>query len=261
MRTPIAYCILLLGPLASCGLLPDSRGEFTGTPYISRTVNVGVAGAGEIEYEGLLEVAPGERVRSVLKVIAGLGPGFELFAGWSPYHSSGGGADSRGGGDVSVGTKYQVADGSGGRPRAIVEVASRLPTSNAGPAGRNGEADFFVASSVGQAFGEVSLIGTYELGLLGEANNDSVVLEHNAILAAAYQVQPGLRTFTELSLVYLPKDAEIAWFGGTGAGLKLNSALEFQGAVQIGLNDDADDYLLVFGFNYGAGQLLPVLRQ
>jgi len=244
----------------SCAYLPAGRGEYVGTPYISRTVGTGVVGPGELEMEGLADVNPGEKAKSALKINAGLGPGFEFSLGFAPYYSSGTGAESHGVGDATVTAKYQYADGTQGRPYGIVEVEALLPTSSAGPAGRKGETDFIMATSLGQSFGAYSLIGTYELGLLGEENLDSVVVEHGAVLAASFLVQPGFRAFTEASMVYEPRAAVTQWYGGAGGGYKLNDSLELQGALQFGLNDDAADYLVVFGFSYEMGPVFPVAR-
>ena len=245
---------------ASCAYLPAVRGEYVGTPYISRTVGTGVVGAGELEVEGLADVDPGEKAKSVLKINAGLGPGFEFALGFAPYYSAGTGTDSHGVGDVTVTAKYQYADGTQGRPAGIVEVEAVLPTSHAGPAGRKGETDFIMATSLGQSFGAYSLIGTYELALLGEDHLDSVVVEHGAVLAASFLVQPGLRAFTEASMVYEPRAAITQWYGGAGGGYQWSDSLELQGAVQFGLNDDAAAYLLVFGFSYAMGPVFPIAR-
>lgn len=244
----------------SCAHLPKAQGEYVGTPYISRTVGTGVVGQGELELEGLADIDPGERVKSTIKINAGLGPGFEGAIGFAPYYSSGTGADSHGVGDVTVTAKYQYADGSAGRPYGIVEVEGRLPTSDAGPAGRNGETDFLMATSLGQAFGGYSLIGTYELGLLGERDLDSVVVEHGAVLAASFRINSDVRAFTEASMVYVPRAGVWEWYGGAGGGYHLSDALELQGALQFGLNDTAHDYLVVFGFAYELGPVFPVMR-
>lgn len=257
MRKRALLSILLL---PACSYLPQAHGDFVNTPYISRTVGAGVVGEGELEVEGLADIDPGEKAKSTLKVNAGLGPGFEFALGFGPYYSAGSGPDSHGVGDVTITAKYKYADGTQGRPHGIVELETRLPTSDTGPSGRKGEADVLMATSLGQAFGSYSLVGTYELGLLGDDTVDSVVVEHNGVLAVSFRVSPSVRAFTEASMVYEPRADVTEWFGGAGAGWTVSDGLELQGAVQLGLNEDAPDYLLVFGFAYELGPIFPVLR-
>jgi hypothetical protein len=246
---PNFLTLLLLGCVSGT-YLPSAQGEFVNTPYISRTTGAGVVDQGVFELEGLMETDPGDRVKSILKANLGLGPGFELGLGIEPYHSNGSAAAGRGTGDVTVAAKYQFSDGSHGVPFGIVETEVRLPTSNVGSAGSKGESDFFLISSLGQAFGSYSLVGTYELGLLGEAGNDSVLVEHNAVLAASKRFHSDFRGFAELSMTHEPRDSMTAWYGGGGGGCKITDDIELQAAVQLGLNDTADDYLIVFGFTY-----------
>ncbi|MCP4093595.1 MAG: hypothetical protein GY747_09105 [Planctomycetes bacterium] len=246
--------------LPACSYLPQAHGDFVNTPYISRTVGAGVVGEGELEVEGLADIDPGEKAKSTLKVNAGLGPGLEFALGFGPYYSAGSGPDSHGVGDVTVTAKYKYADGTQGRPHGIVELETRLPTSDTGPSGRKGETDALVATSLGQAFGDYSLVGTYELGLLGDDSSDSVVIEHAGVLAVSFRLSPEVRAFTEASMVHEPRASHTEWFGGGGAGWTVSDGLELQGAVQFGLNDEAPDYLLVFGFAYELGPVFPVMR-
>lgn len=258
MRKTLA---LLLLANASCAFLPSAQGEFVNTPYISRTTGAGVVDQGVFELEGLMETDPGDRVKSILKANLGLGPGFELGVGMEPYHSNGSAAAGRGVGDVTVAAKYQFSDGTQGIPVGILETEVRLPTSDVGSAGSKGESDFFLISSLGQAFGSYSLVGTYELGLLGEAGSDSPLVEHNAVLAASKRFHSNFRGFAELSVAHEPRDSVTAWYGGGGGGFKITNDIELQAAVQVGLNDTASDYLIVFGFTYEIGHLLPTMRQ
>lgn len=250
--------LLLLGS-ASCSYLPSSQGEFVNTPYISRTTGVGVVDLGGLELEGLMEADPGDRVKSIVKANIGLGPGFELGLAIEPYHSNGT-PSGRGTGDVKIAAKYQFSDGSQGVPFGILETEVRLPTSDVGPSGSKGETDFFLISSLGQAFDHFSLVGTYELGLLGEAASDSVLVEHSAVLAASHRFHANFRGFAEISLAHEPRDSVTAWYGGGGGGFKISDDLELQAAVQVGLNDTAEDFLVVFGFSYYLGQILPTMR-
>jgi hypothetical protein len=258
MKLPFAS--FALASCCSCAYLPQPGGEFVNTPYISRTVGVGVVHEGELELEGLADVDPGEKAKSTVKVNAGLGPGFEFALGWGPYYSSGSGPDSHGVGDVVVTAKYQFADGSRGALHGIVEAESRLPTSDTGPAGRDGETDFIFATSVGQAFGAYSLIGTYELGLLGAPGLQGPAVEHGGVLAASFRMSPSTRGFTELSVVHEPQASVTQWYAGGGAGITVADGLELQGALQFGLDEDTPDYRVVVGFSYELGPALPILR-
>ena len=66
--------------------------------------------------------------------------------------------------------------------------------------------------------------------------------------------------FTELSVVYEPRADHVELYGGGGGGYKLTDTLELQGALQVGLNEDAHDYMVVFGFSYELGPVFPVKR-
>jgi hypothetical protein len=240
--------------------LPEAHGDFINTPNVSRTVGAGVVGEGVLEVEGMADIDPGDKVKSIIKVNAGLGPGLELAVGFGPYYSAGTGPDSHGPGDVTLSAKYKYADGTEGRPHGIVEFGTRFPTSDTGPSGRKGETDALVATTLGQAFGDYSLLGTYELGLLGDETSATVVIEHAGSLAASFRLSPQLRAFTEASMVHEPRASVTEWFGGCGAGWTISEGFELQGAVQFGLTDEAPDYMLVFGFAYELGPILPVMR-
>lgn len=165
-----------------------SKSEFVNTPYISRTVGVGTAGFGEVEMEGIVETDPSEFAKSKVKLNFGVVENVEVAMAWQPFVSvRSGGNRHRGAGDVILGAKVKVADASDSAVGAIIEMESRLPSGSAGSASRRGESDTLLATSVGQSVGAFSLIGTYELALLGEAGSDSINTEHGAIVAASWR--------------------------------------------------------------------------
>ncbi len=252
---PLAFAALALA-LPSC-TTPGSEGsaEFVNTPYISRTVGVGTAGYGEIEIEGQLDTDPSEFAKSKVKVNLGVIPGVEMAIGWQPFVSTrSGGSRSRGTGDVILGTKVQLSNADEDGLGSIVELEARLPSGSAGSSSRKGEMDTLMATSVGKAMGQFSLIGTYELALLGEAGTDSIETEHGAIVAASWRANEETRLFAEASTSYSPSDGSSVWYGGFGGGYKFWPNLELQGALQIGLNDDAEDFFLVVGFSSVIGR-------
>ncbi len=171
-----------------------------------------------------------------------------------PLYQSHGGSRSRGTGDVILGTKVQLSNADEDGLGSIVELEARLPSGSAGSSSRKGEMDTLMATSVGKAMGQFSLIGTYELALLGEAGTDSIETEHGAIVAASWRANEETRLFAEASTSYSPSDGSSVWYGGFGGGYKFWPNLELQGALQIGLNDDAEDFFLVVGFSSVIGR-------
>ncbi len=247
-------CLLALG---SCAMTEGgSRSEFVNTPYISKTVGVGTAGFGEVEMEGILETDPSEFAKSKVKLNFGAVENVELAVAWEPFVSvRSSGARHRGAGDVILGAKVKVADAADSPVGAIVEMESRLPSGSAGSASRRGETDTLLATSVGQSVGAFSLVGTYELALIGEAGSDSINTEHGAIVAASWRTNDRTRLFVEATAGYVPSESTTSWYGGFGGGYKVMPQLELQGALQVGLDDDAEDYMLVFGFSGVIGKL------
>ena len=233
-----------------------SQSEFVNTPYISKTVGVGTAGFGEVEMEGMLETDPSEFAKSKVKLNFGAVENVELAVAWQPFVSvRSGGSRHRGAGDVILGAKVKVADAADSAVGAIVEMESRLPSGSAGSSSRRGESDTLLATSVGQSVGAFSLVGTYELALLGESGSDSIDTEHGAIVAASWRANDRTRLFVEGSAGYVPSESTTAFYAGFGGGFKWLPQLELQAAIQVGLDDDAEDYMLVFGFSGVIGKL------
>lgn len=233
-----------------------SKSEFVNTPYISRTVGVGTAGFGEVEMEGIVETDPSEFAKSKVKLNFGVVENVEVAMAWQPFVSvRSGGNRHRGAGDVILGAKVKVADASDSAVGAIIEMESRLPSGSAGSASRRGESDTLLATSVGQSVGAFSLIGTYELALLGEAGSDSINTEHGAIVAASWRANDRTRLFVEGSAGYVPSESVTSFYAGFGGGYKFWPQMELQAALQVGLDDDAEDYMLVFGFSGVIGKL------
>lgn len=251
-RPPLRSALPLLAVAPSCAVLPAPHGDFVNTPYISRTVGAGVVDDGMLELEGMADIDPREKVKSIVKLNAGLGPGFELAVGLGPYYSAGSGADSHGMGDTTVTAKYKYADGENGF-HGIVETEARLPTSDTGPSGRKGETDFLMATSLGAPYGRFSWVGTYELGMLGDPDTAGPVFEHIGVLAASWRAHPELRLFTEGTVIHEPAASTTALYAGGGGGLHIADGLELQAAAQLGLNEDAADLWLVFGFAWEMG--------
>ena len=233
-----------------------SSSEFVNTPYISRTVGVGTAGFGEVEMEGVLETDPSEFAKSKVKLNLGVVPGVEMAVAWQPFMSTrSGGTRNRGTGDVVLGAKVKIADAADSVVGAIVEMEARLPSGSAGSSSVRGETDTLLATSIGQSMGSFSLIATYELALLGEAGTDSINTEHGGIVAASWRVNEKVRAFVEASAAYSPQDSVTAWYGGFGGGYQVMPQLELQTALQVGLDNDAEDFMLVFGFSGVIGSL------
>lgn len=259
MKYKLSIPLLALSCIAlnSCAMFESgSKSEFVNTPYISKTVGVGTAGFGEVEMEGILETDPSEFAKSKVKLNIGAVENVELAVAWQPFVSvRSGGNRHRGTGDVILGAKVKVADASDSPVAAIVEMESRLPSGSAGSSSRRGESDTLLATSIGQSVGPFSLIGTYELALLGESGSDSINTEHGAIVAASWRANDRTRLFVEATAGYVPSESTTSWYGGFGGGYKVMPQLELQAALQVGLDSDAEDYMLVFGFSGVIGKL------
>ncbi len=210
--------------------------------------------SGTVEIEAGLTVDPGDSVDVPTNTKVGLSEQTELFLGWSPYrHLDLRGPDGNGPSDLLVGTRHRFLDETDTRPAAALQLATKLPTGSTREGLSSGEVDFFAAGIVSKDFETVSLTGFYQLGVLGESNDDAVDVEHGLALALGVPILEELGAFAELAGVFTPEQNFDSVFTTVGVAYALSESLVLDGAFAVGLNDDAPDFQVLVGLTFNPG--------
>jgi hypothetical protein len=226
-------------------------------PRVSSDTNLTAVGTIELESGVSYESGVSFDTPSALKL--GLSETTELFVGFSPQRSTDvPGPNPRGAGDVVVGSRMRVLED--GDFAAAVQLATRLPGGNGGDSGNRGESDFFIAGILGNQYDDLSVTGFYQLGLIGERDSDSIFAEHTVALAAGAPASETVVLFGEVAGIFRPDLDSNAILATTGASWAWAPNLTLDGAVLIGLTDEAPDYQVLFGLTWNLGGFLPSSR-
>jgi hypothetical protein len=223
-------------------------------PTVSSDTNLTAVGTIELESGVSYEAGESFDTPSALKL--GLSEATELFVGFSPQRSTEvPGPNPRGAGDVVVGSRMRVHED--GDFSTAVQLATRIPGGNGGDSGNRGESDFFLAGILGNQYDNLSVTGFYQLGLIGERNDDSIFAEHTVALAAGAPASDTVGLFGEVAGIFRPDLDNNAILATAGATWAWAPNLTFDGALMIGLTDDAPDYQLLLGLTWNLGGILP----
>ena len=249
----LALALAVALPLGACTAPFEGATPTPQRPTVSSDTNLTVAGTIELESGIAFEASESFDTPNTLKL--GLSDTAEAFVGFSPQRSTEvPGPNPRGAGDFVIGSRMKVAEeGSFG---AAVQIATRLPGGNGGDSEGREEADFFVAGMASDQFGDLGVTGFYQLGLIGDGDDDSILAEHTAALAVGVPASDSVGLFGEIAGIFRPDLDSNAVLATAGASWAWAPNLTLDGALQIGLTEDAPDYLLLFGMTWNLGGIL-----
>jgi hypothetical protein len=184
----------------------------------------------------------------------GMAQNAELSASWQPYQVvRQPGPDASGVGDLTIGLRYRFLDEHGVAPSAAIQVATKLPTGDEDKGLSSGETDFLASISLNKVVGPLSATLYYEADILGEPNGTGQDLANVFAAAASMSVTERLGLYAELAgTVVSEQDLGIY---NTSWGLTWSPipSLVFDAGVRVGLSDDAEDFVLVFGLTQNFG--------
>jgi len=241
----------------ACAVPFDSASPTPQRPTVSSDTNLTAAGTIELESGVSYEAGESFDTPSVLKL--GLSDSTELFVGFSPQRSTEvPGPNPRGAGDVVIGSRMRIYEE--GDFSTALQLATRLPGGNGGDSGNRGESDFFIAGILGNQYDDLSVTGFYQLGLIGERGDDSIFAEHTVAFAAGAPASESVGLFGEVAGIFRPDLDSNAILATAGASWAWAPNLTLDGALMIGLTDDAPDYQLLLGLTWNLGGILPSSR-
>ena len=180
----------------------------------------------------------------------------ELFLGFSPYLRVDGGADDpSGAGDLVAGGRVRFLEEKGGRPSAAIQFAAKLPSADEAEGLGTGEVDAFGAGILTKTIDLTTLVGYYQLGVLGEPAATGVDLEHGLAVAVAHPLAGDLGGFVEVAGVFTPDQDSEAVFTTIGLGYSASASIVLDAAVAIGLSNDAGDFSATIGATANLGSI------
>jgi len=242
---------ILVSTLAACTALPS--GEQAATPQRpTLAADTNTTPEGSFEFESGVTSDPGDFVDTPSTLKYGLGPRTEVFVGWSPFVELHG-PDVQGPGDVTLGMRHRFRDETESAPALGLQSSVKLPTADSERGLGSGEVDATFAGIASKTFGEVSVTGFYQLGIIGDGSGATDV-SHSVALDGSRNLGDGFGVFGELSAIFVPEVNSEQTFGLLGVTYTPRPSLVFDFGTQWGLNDEASDLQLVFGFTKWLGR-------
>lgn len=211
---------------------------------------------GTLELEAGLALDPDDSTATPLALKLGLAERTEVFAGLSPFNTvERSGDDGEGFGDLVLGMRHRI-ETSDERTSYAVQAASKLPTGDEDEGFSTGEVDFFLAGIFSRASTSgPSFTGFYELGVVGDPRRRSDTdLQHVVALALSQSVDGDLSAFGELARID-PGVGDDYLLGTFGLAHRAHAGLVVDGAISVGLDDDAPDLVFLVGFTTQLGRL------
>lgn len=260
MRTPdssarLAPALLALLTLTSC--LAGGASDAAVTPQRPTvSSDTSTTAEGTLELEAGLALDPGDSTATPLTLKLGLAPRTELFAGLSPFNTvERRGDDGEGFGDLVLGMRHRLDEGDRKNSFAF-QAAGKLPTGDEDEGFSTGEVDFFLAGILTHASESgPSFTGFYELGIVGDPRRRSDTdLQHVVALALSQPVGEDLSAFGELARID-PGIRSDYLLGTFGLAHRAHAGLVVDGAISVGLDDDAPDLVFLVGLTTQLGRL------
>lgn len=249
---PRIALLVVLASLTSCVLRHDPDVLVTPQrPTVSSDTQTAAVGTFELEAGVSLDPGDAEILTTTLK--HGLDERTELFLGWIPYGRIDlPGDDGDGVGDAVFGMRRRVWERDD--TAAAFQMATKIPTGDEDEGLSTGEIDFLLAGIVSHDLpGGPSLVGYYELGVIGEPRDADTDLQHLFAVAASESLRSDLVVFGELSKLHAAF-GEDPLQGLVGIAKQARPGLVYDAAVSVGLNEDAPDFVLLLGLSTNIGR-------
>jgi hypothetical protein len=134
-----------------------------------------------------------------------------------------------------------------------VQLITKLPTGDENDGLSTGETDFFVAAIFTKEVGRVSTTLFYQFGILGEPDDADTDIEHTIALEGGFPLGDEWSFNAELAAVETPDQNLNEIFTTIGFSWAVSPDFVLDAGVVVGLNDDAQDFQIVFGFTKNLG--------
>jgi hypothetical protein len=257
MRLQTALSLALLGLAAGCSTVPDT--EAPAAPqlaFFSRSSRT--TAEKTLELEAKARFAPGERLETPVRVKYGIDAETETFVELSPlnYLQVKGSDDVIGIGDLYLGLRHRFLERESGTSAGL-EVAAKLPTGETEAGLGSGELDTFGALVLTQRVSEATeLSAYYRLAILGPPVGADSGLDASHLIAFQgnhwFSEKAGL--FAELANTF-GADAPEPAYVDFGLARRMSDETILELALALGLNDDAEDFVLLLGVTNNFGRL------
>ncbi|QDU65942.1 hypothetical protein [Engelhardtia mirabilis] len=243
-----------LALLSGCSAMGVARDPVTPQrPTFSNDTRT--TGFGSFEIEAGAELDPSDRYGLETRVSIGLSESSEFFVGWLPYQNiDARGVDVEGPGDVRLGWKQRLMDETEELPATAIQLSTSLPAGEEEPFISSGFVDFYGAIIADRTFGRLGLTGFYQLGILGTAVPGDNDTEHTFSLGGTWAYDDLWNLGLETAVIYEPEIGENPFLGTAYAQYKLSEFVVVDGGVRLGLNADADDFILFVGMTTNLGR-------
>ena len=227
-------------------------------PTLSADTATTAPGTFELEAGGQIDPHDSWGIPVTLKW--GMSTGAELFVGWTPYEvENRTGPNASGVGDTFVGLRYRFLEETRAAPAAALQLTTKLPTGDENDGLSTGEVDFLAAVILDKQVGQVSTTLFYQLGVLGEPDDADTDIEHSIALAGTFPMVDQWALYGELAAVEIPEQDLNEILATAGFMYTVRKDLVLDVGVVVGLNHDAPDFQIVFGFTKNFGG--PGLRE
>ena len=208
------------------------------------------------ELEAGLNADPDDTSNVTTLLKYGLSPTSEVFVGLVPYkhiEEDSQGDTQQGLGNTTVGVRHRVWESDGGLSGAY-QFLTKLPTADEDDELGSGEIDFFGAAILTQDLGALDVTGFYQLGILGETDDDGTDTSHLLALASSLPITDPMGLFAEITGIYSPRRDDLA-FATFGATYSLSQSTMLDFGMRVGLNADSPDAVFIFGVTTNFGHI------
>jgi hypothetical protein len=247
----------LVATLAGCvTMAPGSvRPATPQRPTLSSDTNTTALGTFEIEAGVALD--PGETFDSPVTLKYGFDERSEVFVGLSPLRWADEPDDAWGIGDLAFGARRRVVDETDERPAVAVLGTLKLPTADADDGLGSGETDVLLAAIAQKTLATGSLVGFWQLGLLGAPGDSGIDIGNDLALAYSAPLDARLGVFAELAAQLVAEyDHESVYTNLGFTFMPAGPELVLDFGCAVGLSDDAADLVLFVGTTRNPGSPL-----
>ncbi len=222
-------------------------------PSFSSDTSTTAPGTVEIETGVTVDVRDSTDTPTSIKY--GLYDRGELFLNLSPFqHLGDAGQDGEGFGDMGIGVRHRLWEDTERRASAALQLLTKLPTGDEDEGLSTGEVDFFAAGIATREYSLATVTAFYQLGVLGEQNDNDVDLEHGLALAAGRSLTNDLGIFGEVAATVAPEQPDTA-FVTLGSAYALSPSLVLDAGFAVGLDSDAPDFQFLLGLTTNLGRI------
>ncbi|MEZ5978709.1 MAG: hypothetical protein R3F34_10865 [Planctomycetota bacterium] len=250
----LAPSLLLLAGCASTGIGTHRAKVTPQRPTVGNTTQTAAFGTAEIEAGVAFD--PSDRVDTAATIRFGLSESSELFVSHVPYVTvDAPGPDPSGPGDLTVGFRQRLLDESKDFPATALEIATSIPIGDDDPAISSGYTNLYTGFTLDRHFGDLLTSWYYRLGLIGTAEAGNLDVQHTLAVAGYMPLMDRWNGVVELASTYYP-EAGVEPLTANGSLLyTVTDSLLFDIGVQVGLNDDAQDFAIVAGVTTNIGRI------